>query len=484
MLDRDSNNHILLTGTLMVSACTFALVVQSLLLVSNESISYLKVNLIIQLFLLVLFGLWSYIASGGKYLNAPFIFIAAIYIWHSPFLTGHYFELAKIFEWTGRHFTYGEEFIPRATGLVGLCLSAGVAGTMLGYGQQAARTEEEADSPVSGAMPKTVHIDARRIIWLFFIGYGLLTLVYLLKEGMGALSGDYLSLYTEHSDTLLYRLYQSTKFYFSIIMLALFAFVTSRREFWCAFALTIFIIAVQFLLGSRSIPFINLLAVALCVDYFVRKIPFLLLTCGFLLLSALSFVIQYARVEGVLNIFSFDAADKEINLLHMFWELGGVIRNVIRTMAFMGPEGIVHGQTFFNSIVYLLPKFYLDGLGYQPGILRPSEWLIEHSADIPYGGGIGYSLVAETYYNFGLAGAFLFFLLGWFVAAKYFVFIRTGDRFSLLHALNIVIILSLHMRNDTEAYLRYIVYGSMFIELLRWVDRKKLGAVVDSGKKN
>lgn len=442
--------------------------VQSMMLIFNEELGYLETNLIFQLFLLVAFGAWSYFSSG-TYLNAPLVFIVSVYLWHSPFLTGHYFQLAEIFEWTGRHFTYGEEFVPRATGFVGLCMAAGVWGSMLGYSRTsggAVRCMRISDSPTG------LTRQGKQILWLAFVGYALLTLLYFVKEGSSAVSGDYLSLYTEHSDSLLYRVYQATKFYFSLLILAVFAFATSRRELWHAFAITLGVICIQVLLGSRSIPFINLIALGISINYFIRKISPLFLLAGLLLMSAVSFIIQYARVEGVLNSLNFDLANNEISFLHMFWEMGGVIRNVIRTMAFMGPDGFVYGQTFINSIVYILPKFFLDGLGFQPGILRPSEWLIEYSSDIPDGGGIGYSLVAESYYNFGIVGALIFLLIGWLVAAKYFRFVRTGDRFSMLHAMNIVIILSLHMRNDTEAYLRYILYGSLFIELLCRLSRK------------
>lgn len=464
----DFRNNTAVIGTAIMIGITIALAMQSLLLIENESISYLKFNLFFQLLYVILFFVWSYLKSG-RYLNAPVILIGTIYIWHSPFLTGYYFELAKIFEFTGRHLTYGEEFVPKATGLVALCIASAGIGSVIG----AHRREDNDNFSIQKELSEPLHLNAKRLIWIAFLGYGLLTLVYLMKEGLTSFSGDYLSLYTEHSDTFLYYFYQATKFYFSIILLAMFAFVSSKREFWYAFSLTLVIIAIQFLLGSRSLPFMNLLALFICIDLFIKRIPFVLYPAGGIILAAVSFIIESSRVQGVgLNVFNFSATGKEISFLHFFWELGGVIRNVIRTMAFMGEQGIVHGQSFFNSFVYLLPKFYLDGLGFSPGILRPSEWLIELSGDIPYGGGIGYSLVAEAYYNFGLIGCLLFLFIGWFVSRNYFKYILSGNKFAVLHSLNIVIILSLHMRNDTEAYLRYIVYGSIFIELLRWLHSK------------
>jgi len=472
MAETDTHKTAAIICTIMLAVYVFAMVLQSLLLIKNESIESLKTNLIMQLILVALFGIWSYLKSG-KYLNAPVIFIGTIYVWHTPFLTGHYFELAKIFEYTGRHLTYGEEYVPSASGLVALCLSSGVIGSLIGFRAQRLRMERGAIEAGSGVETAFLHTDAKRLLWMAFVGYGLLTLIYLLKEGISSFSGDYMSLYTEHSDTFLFRAYQSTKFYFSLIVLAIFAFTSSRREFWNALLITLAIIFIQFLLGSRSIPFINLLALAVSIDYFVRRIPLILLPLGLVLLSAISYIVMASRVEGVgLNVFNFAATDNEIDLLHFFWEVGGVIRNVIRTMAFMGPEGFAHGLTFLDAFVYLLPKYYLDGLGYQSIIQSPGDWLIEHSADIPFGGGIGYSLVAEAYYNFGMPGCLLFAFIGWFVSRNYFKYILHGDRFSLLHSLNLVIILSLHMRNGAMAYMRFIVYGSLFIELLRLLHQR------------
>jgi len=471
MTDNVIKHPAVIPFSVILAACTTILMLQSLVLIDNQSFASLKTNLLLQLILVTLFAVWSYMASG-KYINAPVIFILAIYFWHSPFITGHYFELGKTFEFSGRIFTYGEEFIPRATGLVGLCITAAIIGTLIGYYQQTLNNRGDAGIAAIDDH-SSIHVTAKQLLWTAFIGYGILTLLFLLVIGVNTFSTDYMSLYTEGDDSFLYRLYQSTKYYFSVILLAVFAFIDRKREYWLALAISLSIILIQFLLGTRSVPFINLIALLLCVDYFIKRLPFILLPASFLFMSAISYIVAFSRVEGLgFNVFNFAATGRELDLLHFFYELGGVIRNVIRTMAFMGPEGFVHGKTFFFAFVYLLPKFYLDGLGFQPDYMRPSDWLVANSADVPYGGGIGYSMVAESYLNFGMAGCLLFLLVGWFIAKKYFDFILSGNRYSLLHAMNIVITLSLHMRNDSLAYTRIIVYGFLFIELLRWLDRR------------
>jgi len=472
MTENSINHSATRLFSVILAVCISALALQSLLLIRIESLGYLKTNLLMQLALVAIFAVWSYLASG-RYLNAPLILIVVIYIWHSPFLTGHYLELDKSFEFTGRHFNYGEEFIPKATGLVGLCLSAAIIGTLIGYYQQSQNNGKDAGFTTLNNSQSSIHITAKHLLWSAFIGYGILTLLFLLLIGVKTFSSDYMSLYTEGNDSFLYRLYQSTKYYFSVILLAVFAFIDRKREYWLALTISLSIILIQFLLGTRSVPFINLVALLLCIDYFIKRLPFIFLPASLLLMSAISYIVVFSRDEGLgFNVFNFAATGKELDLLHFIYELGGVIRNVIRTMTFIGPEGFAHGQTFLYAFVYLLPKFYLEGLGFNPEFIRPADWLVVNSADVPFGGGLGYSLVAEAYLNFGMSGCMLFLFLSWFVALKYFRFIFSGDRFSLLHAMNIVITLSLHMRNDSLAYMRIIIYGSLFIELLRWMSRR------------
>ena len=48
--------------------------------------------------------------------------------------------------------------------------------------------------------------------------------------------------------------------------------------------------------------------------------------------------------------------------------------------------------------------------------------MIAHSSDVGLGQGLGYSLVAEVYLNFGFAGCLLFLLVGWATARQYYRF--------------------------------------------------------------
>jgi hypothetical protein len=176
-----------------------------------------------------------------------------------------------------------------------------------------------------------------------------------------------------------------------------------------------------------------------------------------------------------LHVFQFGETGKSLSLMHFFWEVGGGIRNVLRTMEFMEPDGIVFGKSFLYAVVYLLPKVLVDGIGVQPGLTRPSVWLAESSGDVPFGGGLGYSFVAETYYNFGMAGCLLFLLAGMFIGIKYYNYRFSGNRYSLLHASFVSVIYSLHMRSDAETYFRYLVYGCVIVEAVRVLNDYFLG---------
>ena len=151
-------------------------------------------------------------------------------------------------------------------------------------------------------------------------------------------------------------------------------------------------------------------------------------------------------------------------------------------MEFSLESGLLFGQSIVDAIIYLIPRAIVDGLGFATGFVRPSEWIIEMSSDVPVGGGMGYSLVAEAYLNFGMGGCVLFAFIGWFIAKHFYSYVFHKDRFGALHAFNVAIIFSLHMRSDMGTYLRALVYGFILIEILRVMQRNTLSLIGRNAK--
>jgi hypothetical protein len=449
---------------------------QSIFLLILQDTIQLKINLILQFILLALFAYWSK-RKSGTYLSAPFIFIAALWLWHSPFLTGHYLGMGELFEYTGDIFTYGYTLVPKAAGMVGLCLCCAVWGCVFGFmrkrriknfqGKDWSR--DDVNLSVSARNPLSfLGRISSRLAWIAFIGFVVVSFAYFTYEGVSTFSDSYFALYTDYSGSLLYRFYQSTKFFGVIAILAVFSAIKTRKSFLWAVLITGVLIFINVLMGSRSMPFIYTMALLVSLDCYVHRISFVILMVLAFLASAASFIIDQTRTIGLgLQILDFRQINRSVDFFHIFWNCGGIIRNVLRTMEFSLQSGLLYGRSIADAIIYLLPRALVDGLGFSTGFVPPSVWLIEMSNDVPPGGGLGYSLVAEAYLNFGILGCILFAFFGWFIAKNFFAYIRDGNRFSALHAYNVAIILSLHMRNDLGTYLRFLVYGYIFIELMR-----------------
>jgi len=98
---------------------SIVLITQSAVLIAWPNDDALKLNLLAQTAALVSFGFFTWRCSGTL-LSAPFLFASAIYLWHTTYLLGYYFELAEIFAFPGNAFSYGFQFIYQATAFVGL----------------------------------------------------------------------------------------------------------------------------------------------------------------------------------------------------------------------------------------------------------------------------------------------------------------------------------------------------------------------------
>lgn len=435
---------------------------QSLFLFVFETEAQIKVNLLAQCLLLAVFGAWSRRRSG-TYLSAPFLFPLAIFFWHSTFLVGHYFRLAEIFDYTGNIFSYGFGHVPRTVALVGFCFSGAIAGTVWADWRLGRRNLLEPDkTAVDWTTPGRKLAAA---VFLFFLS---LTTAYLLIEGVNTFDLGYMSLYTDESGSILYRIFQSTKFFCVAAILMLFASRDSHASRLWALWATFGLIFVNVLMGSRSMPFIYALALIVAVDAFWRRFGVIELGAMSVFASASSYIIDHTREAGLgFHIFDFASTGRELDFVHIFWNSGSVVKTVLRTIEFSASSGLIYGRSFFDALVYLIPRPIVDGLGFRTGFVTPSVWLVEQSGDLNFGEGLGYSLVAESYLNFGWLGALIFVPLGAFVGWHYFEGRERRDSFSLLLAYNVAILYSLHMRNEVGTYLRAIVYGYMLIEMTR-----------------
>ena len=449
--------------------CALLLLLQSVLLLFSQDDFHLKTNLILQLVALAGFALFSKKASQ-TYLNAPLVFAGSIFIWHSTFLLGYYFDLAPIFEFPGDTFDIGFDHIYKSTALVGLCLSLALFGMLWGYRRE--KRDAHANLSHLSAMREGYSVlgaAAKRTALYLFGGMTAILLVFMVHEGRDLFSRTYLEFYDQQNLSLIALLFYRSEYLWAfVIILAIAAYRDSVR-IRAGLAVAIVGIAVLLaMLGPRTGPFMCLTTLLLSWDAFVQRVKLRWIGAFVIFLAAASYVIASGRDKGIgVRVFQFsDTGREKLELLDLFSEQGKSIAVVLRTIEFTQRNGLVYGRTFLDGIVSTLPLPLLHVVGYNFG---PSltEFVVDNSPNSIVYSGPGSSVVAELYYNFGTFGCLGFVAIGWFVARSYFKFRCTGDIFAALIAFTVAGMYTVMMRNDLSSAFRLIVYAYIMISIMR-----------------
>ncbi len=478
-------------STALLGLLVATLTVDSLLLLWTRQETSVARNLVLQMALLVGFWWWT-TRRSGTLLNPPFVIVLATFFWHSSFLAGRYLHWNEIFEYSGSVLTYGEQFVPLAVALVSLCMTCTVVGSVFGFRQQMRwrfrRLRNAGRRGVGTMRPPRGSPAAALYAWVLFAGYLSLNVAYLLFEGASASSGDYLDQYLNPSGTVLYRFFQMTKFLGVPLIALVIATSRSRASFWLACAGALSLIFASALSGARTLPFLHGATLILAVDYFRRRIPLSAVALLGTAAAATSWIISEARELGGVGmaLLTSEAIDRPISWWHILWNSGGSVRSVLRTVEFSQHSGLEYGLSFLHALVFVVPAPLISLVAPGWTIQPPSEWMIAQSSDVGLGHGLGYSLVAEVYLNFGVVGCLLFLLVGWVVSHQYFRFRLRRDLFAGLQSLSLTALLALHLRSDSVTYLRVLVWGAAAIWLGRQIDaawrrRRRLRAANESG---
>jgi hypothetical protein len=149
-------------------------------------------------------------------------------------------------------------------------------------------------------------------------------------------------------------------------------------------------------------------------------------------------------------------------------EMGGSLRPLVHTLAYVESESWRWGRTYWQSLQTVIPNLALEwqGTPYIPlDELPPNHWLTLQAEPGMYKqhGGLGFSAVAEPYMNFGPAGVAAYFLLLGAVLGRGF----RGARPTTL-ALWAVILgpLLWTTRNSFEIFFRPAVWGVLAVGLV------------------
>ena len=387
-----------------------------------------------------------------------------------------------MFEFSGSVLTYGEEYVPSAVALVSLCMALAVIGSFIGFVQQGGcrRTARDCSAGPHRLMNGTtgrIGPSLARYAWLLLACYVLLAVAYELVEAKSTSAGGYLDSYANVSGSLLYRTYQMTKFLAVPIITLVVAISRSKASFRIATAAILFLMFVSVLSGARTMPFLFLAAMVIAVDQFRWRISLKFVLLIGLLGSAASWIITESRATGVgLHVFAFNPAEQPISFWHIWWNSGGSIRAVLRTMEFTDKMPPLYGRSFLDALVYVVPNPVVTLVAPEWKAQSPGLWMLEQSPDVPIGEpvGMGYSLIGEAFLNFRLLGCLLFLLIGWLVAYEYFALLFRGDLFAGLQSVNLVVLLSLHLRNDSMAYARVLIWSAVLIWIAGYLRRCRI----------
>ena len=412
-----------------------------------------RLNLLLQMGLLIGAGSWSKRRSGTL-LNPPFVVLTAIFLWHSPLLIECSFF--SDFAGAGNTFNYGKAYVPDTVALISACMAFLSFGMIIAYQLQASEIIPNASQASNTNIANTLG-------WAIFGIFFLLTLAYLISEG-GSLDDDYMSMYLNPSSTAINRVFQSVKQFGVLSILILFYSSKNKKAVFAAIAASLALTMVVFLFGSRSMPFLYAFTVLVCIDKYLLKIRAWQLVIILVGASALSFIIDHTRAFGLgMNLLKFEQTERSVDLTHIFGNMGGTVTNILRTMEFVEGDAPLLGYSFVEPLLFILPRPLMEAAGIHAIGFRPSEWIINYSSDVPEGGGLGYSLVAEAYLNFRMFGSGIFLFIGWIISRNCFNHSPNHRRVSDILILNFVILLTLNMRNDWAGYCRILFWSYMLM---------------------
>ena len=395
--------------------------------------------------LLMLFGLWSddQYASG---LTRPMCIFFSVHLawcfwsWHA--LSGRWLDSYSLFLLSLSLFNGGqllletfslnpkgilaEAFSVATTNHMILLVNASVVACHLGGVVQCLRGSRCADRRQASITPSSASSfspQRAREIGLLFLALSVPTALYNLKNAVELVAANgYMTLYQQEQlvgvDNWLSIL---GTFFVPGTLITFVAFSRSPREVQICWGLTIGYTLVNLLIGSRAPALMACLPMVLLHHSLVHRIRRVYLIGGALLLFILLPVIAQVRHES-------------------FEERSDVVDNVLTDNPFVMAVSEMGGSA--NTIAYTLElvpacREFDDGAGYGYALLtvvpnlfwdlHPStrrgkygDWLVWTVAPscASSGGGLGFSVVAEAYANFGILGpAIVMAILGFAVAS-------------------------------------------------------------------
>ncbi len=246
-----------------------------------------------------------------------------------------------------------------------------------------------------------------------------------------------------------------------------------RLPRYLSLGMVIFHCGMYLIAGSRGSAAVAGAAYAWLWHRMVRPIPkSALIGSGALALFVVFPSIALIRGVGGESRFSLDYLTEQWESMDSpatagLTETGGTLGTVAYTLQLVP---IVHdfdkGRSYATASLTIFPNLFWD---INPGLQgRPAEWLVSivNPKAAYLGASIGYSFIAEAYYNFGWYGALVLGLIGFAVARLLRWANQSTDPLRYVCLINFAMPLFWYTRNEATGIFREMVWYALFPYLL------------------
>ncbi len=310
----------------------------------------------------------------------------------------------------------------------------------------------------------------------------------LITNTISALKYGYDSLYGNVDSSAILNIISNIKMFFwpGMIILVL-SNKTNKRIIITALIVALISIILNLVCGTRS----NAITISLVIIWIylyeygslnLKKI-ILLVVVGLISLKIFSVVHDFRILENksVSSFFDLFINSKENYIVKVFSEFGFNIFSLYHTMDLIpSTQGFAYGYTYFAAIMAIIPKFFMFGFSFTKYAALP-DWL---KTKLNMGYGPGFSIIAESYYNFGYFGIIVMFIIG-IVIGTVFNNTKQGDR-RIIKSIIIAILLfsNIFIARDTflmvfrKAFYTILVPYLMVKLLYFFFEKKKDGKLV------
>ncbi|MBW7881854.1 MAG: O-antigen polysaccharide polymerase Wzy [Caldilineaceae bacterium] len=426
----------------------------------------------------------AYFAFGTPYLFAS-AYIVSLFVFHFGLLIQDGFGIIRVTNWISGPISPWAVRAGWYTNLALACTGIGFALSNL-----TARTRRLPVPQVAQA------IAVRNFGWLRHQGMGLLLAAFVLFTLTIATQGNIFAL----TRLTLFHL-SDTRFIsvFSMISpgaaTALLISARTKRQRLLAYAVTGFVLLFFLGSGQRSTALFPLLVGVVIWAKTGRRINPVI--AAVVLFSTLLIIpmVGYLRTLGtygeIANSDAFFQATKYADLGRSFQEMGGSIGPLIYTLMLIpADESYRYGNTYWKDLLDLIPNIGLTpdastaretaekNLRSGPTrealhAMTPGDWASYHIIPDQFssGGGAGFSGVAEPYFNFGLPGVLVYFVLLGFFLGKFERVTLPLQPYWLLFAAVIYWHLLPTVRNDYSVFLKPAAFTLIILGIWKLVGR-------------